>query len=111
MFFPRASLSDVKLPVLIFAPETDSINNAQIHAELIRRALPKPPEVISLDKQDSADIAAPCADNILDFDGLNCLPLDEEALEQRQIAFNIPLAAFLKTQLGGVRPAVAKPAH
>ena len=111
MFFPRASLSDVKLPVLIFAPETDSINNAQIHAELIRRALPKPPEVISLDKQDSADIAAPCADNILDFDGLNCLPPNEEAMEQRQIAFNIPLAAFLKTQLGGVLPAVAKPAH
>ena len=111
MFFPRAGLGNVKLPTLIFAPETDSINNAQIHAEFIRRALPVSPEVISLDKQDSADLAAPCADNILDFDGLNCLPPDEDALEQRRIAFNIPLAAFLKTQLGGVHPAVPKPAH
>ena len=111
MFFTRAGLAGVKQPTLIFAPETDSINNAQPQVELIRRGLPLAPEVITLDDQDSTDLAAPCAEHIIDFDGLGCLPPDEDRLEQRQVSFNIPLAAFLKRQLGEARAAPPKPVH
>ena len=111
MFFTRAGLADVRQPTLIFAPETDSINSAQTQVELIRRSLPAPPEVITLDDQDSIDLAAPCAEHIIDFDGLSCLPPDEDRLEQRQVSFNIPLAAFLKSRLGEARVVAPKPAH
>lgn len=111
MFFTSSGLADVRQPTLIFAPETDSINRAQSHAELIKRSLPVPPGVITLDGQDSIDLAAPCAEHITDFDGLSCLPPDEDRLEQRQVSFNIPLTAFLKSQLGEPRAAPAKPVH
>ena len=111
MFFTRAGLADVRQPTLIFAPESDSINKAQTQVELIRRSLPVPPEVIALDDQDSIDLAAPCAEHIIDFDGLSCLPPDEDRLEQRQVSFNIPLAAFLKSRLGEARVAPNKPVH
>ncbi len=111
MFFTRTGLADVRQPTLIFAPETDSINNAQTQVELIKRSLPAPPEVITLDDQDSIDLAAPCAEQIIDFDGLICLPPDEDRLEQRQASFNIPLAAFLKSHLGEAHVAAPKPVH
>ena len=110
MFFTRESLAAVKQPTLIFAVKTDSLNKAASHAELIARNLPVRPEVIRL-KEDAADLLAPCADYVIDFDGLACLPLDEEILSERYEDFNAPLAAFLKSRLGGPLPAPGKAAH
>ena len=110
MFFTRESLAAVKQPTLIFAVKTDSLNKSASHAELIARNLPAPPEIIRLD-EDAADLLAPCADYIIDFDGLTCLPPDENLLRQRHADFNMPLAVFLKSRLGGPLPAPAKAAH
>ena len=43
MFFTREGLAAVKQPMLVFTPKTDSINNAALHGELIKRNLPLPP--------------------------------------------------------------------
>ncbi len=110
MFFTRAGLVAVKQPVLIFTPKTDSINNAALHGELIKRNLPLPPAVVVLNS-DSTNLLAPCAENIIEFDGLNCREADENALEQRQKEFNAPLLSFLKNLLGEPSRTPPRPAH
>ncbi len=110
MLFPRAALTAVRQPALIFAVKTDSLNGAAAHAEMLSRNLPAPPKMIRLN-EDAADLLAPCADSVIDFDGLICRPPDLELLEQRYADFNIPLAAFLKSRLGGPLPAPGKAAH
>ena len=110
MFFPHTSLSTIKQPTLIFAPKTDSLNQAAHHATMIGRDLPITPEIITLN-EDSTALLAPCAEYTVDFDGLACQPLDEITLEQRYANFNIPLAVFLKSRLGGPLPALEKAAH
>ena len=111
MFFTREGLAAVRQPVLIFTPKTDSINNAVAHSELLKRNLPLPPAVIRLDKEDSTDLLTPCAEGILDFDGLSCPPPDEDALKQRQHDFHAPLTAFFKNLLGEPGPTPLKPMH
>ena len=110
MFFTRAGLAAVKQPTLVFAVKTDSLNKSASHADLIIRNLPAPPEVIRLE-EDAVDLLAPCADYIIDFDGLACLPPDEKLLRERYADFNASLAVFLKSRLGGPLPASAKAAH
>ncbi len=111
MFFPRPALAAVKQPLLIFDPQTDSLNGALAHAAMLASNLPASPKIIKLENEDSADLLAPCAEFVVDFDGLNCRPPDVETLQQRHADFNTPLAAFLKEYLGVPLSSLSKPVH
>ena len=106
----REGLAAVKQPMLVFTPKTDSINNAALHGELIKRNLPLPPATIVLNG-DSTNLLAPCGENVIELDGLNCREADEDALAQRQKEFNTPLLAFLKNILGEPTHLPPRPVH
>lgn len=110
MFFTREGLAAVKQPMLVFTPKTDSINNAALHGELIKRNLPLPPATIVLNG-DSTNLLAPCGENVIELNGLNCREADEDALAQRQKEFNTPLLAFLKNILGEPTHLPPRPVH
>ncbi len=111
MFFTRQGLTGVTQPCLIFAPGSDYGNRAARHAESIKSNLPVLPVMLYLPGHDTIDLAAPCSENLLDFDGLSCLPPDEDTLKSRFKNFNQPLITFFKATLGDPHPPRPKVNH
>lgn len=60
--FDRAGLADVRVPVQLWRADDDRILPPAFYADVVRQALPRPPEFHSVPRAGHFDFLAPCAD-------------------------------------------------
>lgn len=102
MFFSKASLAGVKMPVAIIEAEKNDLYPSIFHTKPFFTALPSPPEVLRLQGADHFSLFAPCSQEMLASLGEICGRAVGAAREDLQQNRNNFLGAFLVATLGEV---------
>ena len=97
--FIGRGLAEVRLPVQLWRPAADEVLTHPWHAELIRRALPTPPELYEVARAGHYAFLVPCPERLNDLVPEICV--DPEGFDRIGFrgAFNAAVVAFFRAQL------------